>query len=557
MILKKNRLFYVALLLSLPSALSANITTLQSWDPAPIFNAANLNMPPDTQFCYMIKNRLTSDQDYEKRCKFGINFSPFVQKATRAQQDEDIYFGDSPTPVTAFPGIPSPGTPGGQMSDYQGTPYLMGLFLGQDVNGNSIWGDSTDIDTGIVTDITTTTVGNTLLPTNLKNAINALNNNPNSTTAPEATNYAIIFGTPTNTDNTSPSILSQGVLEQDRVYFGAFSVPLSYQKAGFRWEANFDLSNDIGFLFRGGFCQIIQRVGPAIPLAAVAAPLNTPAGIYNQLNNVSNASTSSSSSSTNYSTPVAQSTYAEWVANNINDLLDTTLGADYNILTFCDTGVEDIQFLGFARHSFLLNPIDMNKYSSVILTPYLLIGCTAPIAPVRDYSKLYALPFGNNGHASVGGVMGLALGFLNRLEFGFEFGATGFIPQIINGLPCPNHDLQRVIYPYRQDVKYRPGFNGQFAAILNAYNFLHNTSFSFKYNFVQHNKDSITLLTPSPYFFPELLENMSTWNSQMFTAALTFELQSSIYISFAWQGALSQKNAYCSNTILGSLNFQF
>jgi hypothetical protein len=54
-----------------------------------------------------------------------------------------------------------------------------------------------------------------------------------------------------------------------------------------------------------------------------------------------------------------------------------------------------------------------------------------------------------------------------------------------------------------------------------------------------------------------MLEELSTWTSQMFIAALTFEIQPSIFVSIGWQGALSQKNAYCSNTILGSLNFLF
>ena len=124
-------------------------------------------------------------------------------------------------------------------------------------------------------------------------------------------------------------------------------------------------------------------------------------------------------------------------------------------------------------------------------------------------------------------------------------------------MPCPNHELQRVIYPYRQDVYYSPGFNGQFGVVFNAYKFAYNTSFSCRYNYIQHNQDTITLVTPNQYFFPEMLENQSMWTSQMFIAALTFELQPSVNLSIAWQGALAQKNAYCSNTILGSLNFQF
>ncbi len=535
MMLKNKMILYGALFLCLPSMISANITTLQSWDPVPFFNAANLNMSPDTPFCYGIKQRLCDENADTKHRRWGINISPFVQRAIRAQQTDNVYFGVHGD---------SPAAGGGQMSDYQGTPYLMGLFLGQDVNGNSIWGGPSAIDTGVTTNITAANVYATFsnMP-NLQNAVAALNNiTPANNTGTIGPN-AIIFNPLTNNATTFPSVLSQDTLEQDQIYFGAFSVPLTYQKAGFRWELNFDVSDSVGLIARGGFCQITQRAGPAIQLST-----NSPATIYSGLNTTTSTSPSSLS---------AQQTFTNWVPNNIDDLLDATNGADYDISTFTNTGIEDIQLLAFFRRPFPIHPADPHKYLSMIMTPYAMIGWTIPIAPVRDYSKLYALPFGNNGHTSVGGVLGLTFDFIDSIEFGFEFGATGFLQQTIKELPCPNHELQRVLYPYRQDVQYHPGFNGQFAAIFNAYEFARNTSFSFRYNYVQHNTDTINLLNNSPYFFPQMLEDLSAWTSQMFIAALTFEIQPAVFLSLAWQGALSQKNAYCSNTILGSLNFMF
>ena len=560
MILKNNKLLYVALLLCLPSLISANITTLQSWDPIPFYNAANLNMPPDTLFCYGVKRRILHEDDQKHR-RWGLNVSPFVQRAIKAQQTDDIYFGVAPGATV---------TPGQQMSDYQGTPFLMGLFLGKDVNGNSIWGNSTSpnggVDTAIITDITIDTVNATLLPQFLKDAAIALNNCPtpvSTTMPPTPPDYdnAILYNATTNLLNTSPSILSQSVLDQDPVYFGAFSVPLTYQKSGFRWELNFDFSENIGFLARGGFCQITQRAAPAVPLSAFAPATqltnSSLPSIYTGLNTYANARSSGTGSTGGIPVALAQGTFNEWVINNIDDLLDPTNGVNYNIQTFSQPGIEDIQLLGFYRHPLMIHPADPNKYASVMVTPYVMVGGSIPLAQVKDYSKLYALPFGNNGHGSVGGVAGVTFDFIDSIEFGFEFGATGFFAKTIEGLPVPNHELQRVLYPYRQDVTYSPGFNGQFAFIFNAYEFAHNTSFSFRYNYVQHMQDTITLLNNSPYFFPYYLEETTPWSSQMFIASLVFEVQPSVYLSVAWQGALSQKNAYCSNTILGSLNFLF
>lgn len=561
MILKNNWLLYGALLICLPSFLSADLTTLQSWDPVPFFNAANLNMPPNTTFCYHIKQRIL-DEPTDRRRRIGINVSPFVQRAIRAQQSEEVYFGVSGTGNAEELAIATGGAYTPQMSDYQGTPFIMGLFLGQDSNGNSIWGGPTSSDTGNVTNITVDTVAETKLPINLKDAVNALNDN--LSTVPHTN--AIIYNIPSNVAGTAPSILSESVLEADSIYFGAFSTPLTYQKAGFRWELNLDFTDDIGFVARGGLCQITQRVIPPKPISGLApnpmenynqnasASTGAPPSLYGGLNTVSNGS---NYSNTGIPVGLAQATFNEWVANNMEDLFDPINGINLNYETFSQAGVEDIQILGFLRHAFPIHPSDPDKYTSIVATPYAIFGGTIPIAPVQDYTKLYALPFGNNSHVSLGGVLGLTFDFIDSVEFGFEFGATYFLEKTIYSVPCPNHILQRVIYPYTQNLIVQPGFNGQFAFIFNAYEFAHNTSFSFRYNYVQHNPDNITLETPSPYFLPSQLEIKSPWTSQMFVAALTFEIQPSIFMSIAWQGALSQRNAYCSNTILGSLNFQF
>ncbi|MBP6869966.1 hypothetical protein KBC04_03730 [Candidatus Babeliales bacterium] len=566
MIVKNNWLRYGALLLCLPSFLFADLTTLQSWDPVPFFNAANLNMPPDTQFCYGIKE-IILDEATDKRRHIGINISPFVQRAIRAQQSENVFFGVSGSTdlggvVTAAGGAYTP-----QMSDYQGTAFLMGLFMGQDINGNSIWGGPSAVDTGLTTDITTATVAAlTEMPSNLRDAINALNDNAHATSGstPTPGPNAVIYNIPSNSAGTAPSILSESVLEADNIYFGAFSTPLTYQKTGFRWELNLDISDNVGFLVRGGLCQIVQRVIPPTPLAGLApsqmsnytqnGTQNTGAmpSLYTGLNTVENGATDAA-----IPAAIAQSVFNQWVSNNLEDLFDPINGINQNYETFTLTGVEDMQFLAFLRHAFPIHPNDPEKYASVIATPYANIGATLPLAAVQDYSKLYGLPLGNNSHVSVGGVVGLTLDFIDSIEFGFEFGATYFLKKTIYGVPCPNHILQRVIYPYRQDLIVSPGFNGQFAFIFNAYEFAHNTSFSFRYNYVQHNQDTITLVTPSPYFLPSQLEIISPWTSQMFIAAFTFEIQPAIFLSIAWQGALAQRNAYCSNTILGSLNFQF
>lgn len=556
MIFKSKKLLYSALFLCLPSILSADLSSLQSWDPYPIFNAANLNMPPDTQFVTLVKRQII-DNTPGKRRKIGINFSPYIQRAIKAQGTKpNQFFGDYSTGIDES-GNPIAKQPGTEMSDYQGTPFPLGLLLGPDENGNSIW--ENNLDTGITLDITTGTVGATSLPLNLQNAVLNLNGLGTDQTAGDA----IIFNRATNDTFTSPSILSQSVLDQDPILFGAISIPLIYQKTGLRFEANFDISDNFGVIVKGGICQISQTAGNPITLSTVTPPTITSSGsittqetIYSLLNTVSN-----DAAQGQIPLPLAQSTFNNWITNNTDDLLSANGGADYDISSFTAAGVEDLRLSFFARHTFAMVPKeDEEKYASMLITPYGEIGCTVPLSSHRNYSEVYSLPFGNNGHFSAGGTIGITFDFVDSIEIGFEGGATLFASQDIYAMPCPNHELQRVLYPYRRDFNVAPGFNWHFGANMNAIEFIKNISFLFKYNYIQHSRDVLTPLAGSvgnEYFIPNMLEDLSPWSSQMFTAALDFKLQPGIYLSVAWQGALSQSNAYCSNTILGSLNFLF
>lgn len=573
MIFKNNRLLFSAFILCLPSFLSADLTTLQSWDPIPVFNAANLNTPPDTQFCTLVKRQIIDDVPGKRR-KIGINFSPFMQRAVRGQAGPNSFFGDYPGTLTPNPnGGPDTNVqaPGTALSDMNGTAYLMGLFLGADENGNGIWGLG-NVDTGDAVDITYTTVTTTLLNLNLQNAAMGLNgiSQANPTVIPSTNCNTLIYNVATNPNGppedqfTAPSILSQSALDQDATLFGAFSVPLIYQKTGLRWELNFDISDNFGFIFRGGVAQIAQYAQTSKSLSSIVPPstttTTTPTTIFSELSTVGAAQQAGAGNAITLNQPLAQAIFEQWVDDNIDDLLDPTYGADYNIQSYYATGLEDLRFIFFARHSFAMHPHEENDYTPMLITPYAVFGYTLPMSGPQNYSQLYALPLGNSGHASFDTLGGLTFDFLDSVELGFEAGATFFQAEDILQMPCPNHILQRVIYPYRRNLNVAPGCNWHFSASLNAIDFIKNISFISNYNFVQHTADTITPMAGSignQYFFPNYLEDLSPWTSQLFTAALDFKLQPGIHFSLAWQGALSQTNAYCSNTVLGSLNFLF
>ena len=536
MIRNSKHLLYGLLLFCLPSIISASITKIQHWDPSPVYNAMNSSVPPSSHLSNIIKKDLKTDNSPHKpKCVF--NLSPFTSRAVKGISNSGEYFGDYYYDTSTI----TKKAPGTELSDYQGTPYLMGLFLGNDEDGNNIWVDNTE--TTNIANITDASIATTSLPTNLQNAIKYLNDTTNSTAS-------VLFNT-TTAGSTSPTIFSESVLERDRKYFGAISIPLTYQKIGFRWEVNFDITDDIGLIMRGGVCQVKHVASSYTSLTNATdyadASLDT---IYPSLTRPATTTAPSTE---------AQALFNTWITGNVDKLLDATDGANYDITTFSETGFEDCEANLFLRHSFQMHPPheEENLYDSVILTPYLVVGGTLPLAKQKDYTKLFALPLGNNGHASVGGSAGITFDFAHSVEVGAEAGYTHFFEQDILQMPCPNHKLQRVFYPYRRDMRVDPGQNWHFSGLFNAYEFMPGISFYLTYKYMQHAKDTITQKTANANFFPSMLEDLSAWNSQMFTAAFSFAVQPNIHASLAWQGALNQQNAYFTNTIVGSLSVLF
>lgn len=526
MIRASKKLLLCTILLTPHIPTFASLTSMQHWNPSPIFNALNSNMPPDSYFSHIINARLKGEAIKERR--FGFTLSPFIQRAVRASDRNGNDYGDYNYTEANKPLAR-------EMSDYQGTPYLMGLFLGADADGNSIW-DNND-DTGVATNIGN--IANTSLPKNLKDA---------------ATNISGILYN--SVAGNKPSILSQSVLEQDRTYFGAISIPLTYEKIGLRWEANFDVNQHIGLVLRGGVCQIKQSASNYISLTNATKANSGDADtdtIYKSLNVQGGATAPPAADTTQ------QVLFDTNITNNVAEILDPINGANYNISSFSDFGFEDIEAGFFLRKAVQMHPPQesSDRYDSVIMTPYVYVGGAFPISKQRDYNKLFSLPTGNSGHASVGGSAGFTFDFAHSVEIGVEGGITHFFQKDIVDMPVPNHRLQRVLYPYRRDVNVDPGRNWHFKGLFSAYEFMPGASFFLTYQYTQHTKDTIKLKKANANFLPEKLEDLSPWTVQQLTASISFAIQPNIHASLAWQGALKQENAYASHTILGSINFLF
>lgn len=561
------------------TSIFAELTTLQHYDPAPIFSANDSMMPPNSQFLDLIQADMKGEVPNKTR-RFGINISGFIQGANRA-----IGYNGTTTYGTVN-GVPENGF---ELGDFRGTMYPMGLFLGANPkNGNSIWGTGATgadaAEAGNSQTISTTLINAVDWPFCLEDAAQNLSGNlVNGTPTTPPTNSALVFNAGATASNI-PSIFTESALAADTKYFGAFSTPIEYRKQGLRLEFNLQCNDYIGLTIQTGFANIQQYYTNTIATQTTSSTScsaigQTAPGPYS----ISNVATICQTGATGTSAPIsnlynnlnlsaggfvaapnvaAQTLFNKYISNNLDNLLSKECGINQTACSFDKSSVEDVRVTLTLQRAYAPNRFNEDDEDDVwpdmILTPYVWAGGTFPVAKEIDYSNLLSLPFGNNGHVSAGGGVGMTFDFAESVEVGVEGGVTAFFSKNEHR-PFPTSPLQRVIYPFWTDVTTQPGFNWNFKVLLNAYQFLKHVNFWFTYELIQHRKDCFTVMDSekAQYFYPESLSCKSDWRGQFFNAAVVFDIQPGIQASFVWQQPISPRNAYYPVSIMGSLNFMF
>ncbi len=621
-------------------------------------------MPPNS---YLVNMRKANKKDMKPNDKrmLGLSITGFVQGSSRAYDSYgcNVFqsFCGNTTQI------------GGQMGDFRGTINAMGLFLGNDPSGNSIW--DTNITTvgtiygvpysgatgctgcvggtgcagltgcgadpatiqkitkNIFIDqedtrlLTYNSINNTQLPSCLKDIALILSGNidanngsensycPPNGTSPKDQSALLFWSTPNGSSGsatgpscgttgpsgdfncvTTPSIFSADELSQDTTYFGAFSLPLEYRKYGLRFELALELSDYLGLTIQTGVANIQQTTTGLIPMtsgvpARSSSTTNTtfsPTNLYSEL---------AFNTTATMPDTTAQTYFNDYVANNSAQIFDSECGLNINTCNFDAFSMEDLRgILSFKRtydiDRFTANDADEYNWSDMLFTPYAWVGGSIPLAEKQNYRKLLSLPFGNNGHPTVGGAVGLMFDFVDSIEVGFEGGGTYFF-QKKQYRPVPNHPLQRVVYPYSTDVLVHPGTNFHFKANMNAYQFMNHVSFWATYEIIQHQKDCYQLCNKNTntitktltntqvripiagditctetatvslgtiteqIFYPEMLRCNSDWRMQFLNMGLVFDIQPGMQASVVWQQPISPKNAYYPVSIMGTFSFIF
>lgn len=243
----------------------------------------------------------------------------------------------------------------------------------------------------------------------------------------------------------------------------------------------------------------------------------------------------------------------QWLMNNLRPIMEE-LGLD--ICNFHKVSLEDVRLNVFWRNAYLMNQ-GRAGWPEFMLIPFFVAGFSAPSGHAKRNNEMFGLPFGNNGHWSAGASGGLDIDFTETIQVGGEVGCTGFFPKHFCNYRMPNRVptklCQLAISPYCADVKINPGFNWTFSVKMLAYHFVDRLSVYAQYMLLHHEEDKICVLTPDPAFAPEILEAQSSFKVQMANIGFYYDISPSISLGVFIQAPLSQRNAYRSTTVMGSI----
>lgn len=321
-------------------------------------------------------------------------------------------------------------------------------------------------------------------------------------------------------------------------HLGFFSIPLTYRKAGFRAEFQWRFMSSFILGIQAGFADIKQTPGTFSDESGTAS---TVSDIYGNTGGITTL------------TPDIL-TFQQFLTDRpVAQQIFDQLG--YDTRPFNKSGVEDLFVSVTWRDLIFFNTGKDKKreWSSFSIMPFITLKGSFGFGDKKDPAKLFGLPFGNNGHHAIQLVSGLSFDFIETLELTAKIGGTHYFKRNISNMYIPTSKGQSGIFPYATNVTYEPGKTWFFTVGCNSHHFLDKLSMYAEYYFIQHEKDSIKLITPDTAFIPSVLEDVTLFNVQGINLGMSYDLASNISIGGVWQFPVAARNAYKTNTI--TLNF--
>lgn len=313
---------------------------------------------------------------------------------------------------------------------------------------------------------------------------------------------------------------------------GIVTFPLTYKKWGFRTELDFQVSTAFGFMLQTGVATICQT------------------GTFTFCNPGSACCTDSSSNIKGDDSNNNVQTYLVCQTEKIAQELC------YDLRQFSETGMEDIRLIGYWRRAYWVNK-GREGWPEFLAIPFLTFGGSFATGKAKCPTKVFGVPFGSNGHNSIGASTGIDLDFVQTIEIGGEVGLTHFFKRQVCNFPLPTNEYQSGIFPFKTDVTISPGFNWHFGLKMLAYRFLDRLSGYFEWIIVTHQDDCIRPKKCDPAFKPQVIAKRSCWQSQLGNFSLYYDISPCLTIGVLWQMPLAEKGAYRASTVLFSFSALF
>ncbi len=345
-------------------------------------------------------------------------------------------------------------------------------------------------------------------------------------------------------------------------FLGFFSVPLKYQKSGFRFSFAFDLNNNFTFLLNMGIANVKQSAGSQ--------------SFINLSSNANNTGTSTTDSVGVFAPGYPESVYGTSTPAGI---AITSMDPDVNTITnafmvdpvelFTDIGLDisDVNVSGMEdTYCTLLwhQNIHVNEkiikdevWTPFIFTPFLKLTGIFATGRIKNEAKAFDLPLGSNGHNGIHVAVGMNFDFFETIEFCAAGGSTHFFQRSIAGRFVPNSEAQSAVYPFKTDVIEKPGTLYFFTLGINAFYFIERLSTNFEYVYINKPKDSISLIVEDDAFKPATLENTTPWKVQLLNWSLEYDLSPNMFVGALLQYPFAVRGAYKTGTIGANFSLQF
>lgn len=385
------------------------------------------------------------------------------------------------------------------------------------------------------------------------------------------------------------------VLTDSGQNIGFFSVPIKYRKIGVRFQFDVQFCGDFGLTIQGGVSEIRQTITGFIDLTPNVQSQNQ--GVGSAFGNAPNCPPTLCPGQSfdnnffrnipvlrddpnnppfqNYSLcdncdpslcPAGSLTETSTCTNPYleieNQLMDPSKAntifhqIGYNPCNFEETSFEDLRFIFWWRHIYEINR-DRCSWPYFLLTPSLEFNFVAPTAKKKDRKELFSVPFGNDGHFSVGFDAGISIDFVETVEIAFYGGLNYFFSREINHYHIPTDVYQQSIFPFSTTVNVQPGLNFNWRAVFHAYHFVDRLSAFAEYVLVKHETDSIKLVNPDPAFLLQKAECTTKFTSQFVNTSLYYDISPNIQLGVLAQFPVAQRNAYRSSMYMGTFRAVF